>query len=142
MSRGVYSSYIFREIPCDSTLSDYLSGISIASGGRIYISLGGQGTYIFDESGIRVSVDQDEVQSLTQIQFLLIYPNPVTTVLNIKSNVGGSRVKILNTLGNVVGELTLRGGQGKLDVSGYSKGVYFIHLQTDQRVFVERIVIE
>jgi len=84
-------------------------------------------------SELPVSIDTPEEQSA-----FTIIPNPNTGTFQIKSANNG-RYKILNTAGQIIqrGELV----QGKIiDISHATQGVYFISIETTNKVEVKRVV--
>ena len=58
------------------------------------------------------------------------YPNPVTDVLNLSFNQEISDIKVMNLLGQEVMTESLNSNQGKIDMSGLSKGTYLVKVAT------------
>lgn len=73
---------------------------------------------------------------------LSIYPNPVTSILNI--NMGQSlqviEVSVLEPGGKEIYSNKYSGNHIRLDLSGYNMGVYIIRLKTSGAVFYQNIV--
>lgn len=70
-----------------------------------------------------------------------LYPNPVKDILTIKSeNNSLNEVQIVNTLGQVVKELSFE-GQTEVDVRDLESGVYFVKIISDNNV-TEKIIVE
>lgn len=76
----------------------------------------------------------NEISSST----LSVYPNPVTDILRLKlSSPAPFTVEIVNNLGEtVITSVNL----SDIDLSGVSKGIYFLRLAQEEKVFVEKIV--
>ena len=72
---------------------------------------------------------------------LHIYPNPVKNTLYIK----GGNAEYSYVLYNGMGQLVTSGvanGTQKIDCSGMTQGIYFLHLTTGSKVMVEKIVVK
>ena len=77
-----------------------------------------------------------------EINDVLLYPNPTSSKLNLKSGSQIEMIKVYNLLGEVM--LLIEGkGMPQIDISGLSKGVYLIEFQfkSSEKV-VKRIVKE
>ena len=73
-----------------------------------------------------------------------LFPNPTTNQINIEFNdayFGVTNYQITNALGRVVDKGLLRNGQGSIDVSHLSDGIYFIQIKRGDRVGVRKLVI-
>ncbi|WP_299678469.1 T9SS type A sorting domain-containing protein [uncultured Tenacibaculum sp.] len=68
---------------------------------------------------------------------VIIYPNPVENILNIKSKVPITNYKILNTYGNTI----LQGGSlhtnATISVNTLTKGMYFLIVQAEDQIITE-----
>ena len=82
------------------------------------------------------------VSNVEQIIFSL-YPNPTKGEVNIKLHQQGKyKVKLINTLGQVVFSTTLSSLSSDIDLSNLDKGIYTIELEKDQKVFSERLILQ
>lgn len=72
---------------------------------------------------------------------LSVFPNPASDVVNITGASSGA-VKVFNTLGTVVNEVAYNGSTTSIDVSGLSKGLYFVQLTTSNGVSTQSVVVE
>lgn len=78
----------------------------------------------------------EEIQALTDI---VIYPNPVSNILNIFTE---QQIKTL-TLYDILGNKVLSAvGSKQLDVSQYAKGLYILKIETDGGQTTKKIVVE
>jgi photosystem II stability/assembly factor-like uncharacterized protein len=65
------------------------------------------------------------------IRSTLFYPNPATSQLNVQSVVGGSSISVRDVLGREVAHALLDGAaKGQIDVSGLTRGFYFLTMKT------------
>ncbi|MET3125735.1 hypothetical protein ABID42_000837 [Arcicella rosea] len=62
-----------------------------------------------------------------------IFPNPASDVLNIESNDKELDVQLIDFVGKVIQEQTLRGEQKQIDLSKVPSGTYFLHIQKEGR---------
>ena len=70
-----------------------------------------------------------------------IYPNPVNNTLNINGGNAEYRYEMINGMGQRVANGTARGTE-QINVSGMTKGVYFLRLTTGTQVRVEKVMVE
>ncbi|WP_107040230.1 T9SS type A sorting domain-containing protein [Brumimicrobium mesophilum] len=72
-----------------------------------------------------------------------VYPNPSNEYVTIDlGNTNQANIKILDLNGKVVYDLGVVNSSAKLDVSGWSKGVYFAHVNNANKNEVLKIVVE
>ncbi len=71
-----------------------------------------------------------------------IYPNPSSGILHISKIPQGSRIKLINALGQVLVNMDAADAQTTLDVSGYAMGIYTIILEADGSIVTRKMVIE
>ena len=69
-----------------------------------------------------------------------IYPNPTQGVFTIEGVVQDASIRIFNAFGEEIFVSTLS-SSGKIDLTGQSKGVYFISIQTAEGTTVQKLVI-
>jgi len=70
---------------------------------------------------------------------LTISPNPSTGLLNIKGS-SYTSINIFDTWGRVVETIT--GNNSSIDISHLASGLYFIRVETDQRVITKKLIKE
>jgi len=73
-----------------------------------------------------------------------IYPNPTDGVVNIDFSeiIDMWKVTITDISGKQMLEITELFKQNRIDLTQYSKGVYFIKIKTNHKVYVEKIVLQ
>lgn len=71
---------------------------------------------------------------------LLLYPNPVSNLLNIQVQ-GNSSYRVFNSVGQLLisGEIN---EQHQLDVNTWSKGMYFFQSISNGNIQTERFIVE
>ena len=77
--------------------------------------------------------------ALTEVS---IYPNPATDVLNIVSNNTINRVRILNSVGQIMFNSELNNTILNVNTTNYQSGIYFIQLETNDGIITEKVTIK
>ena len=70
-----------------------------------------------------------------------IYPNPTQGELTLEGE-GLQSVRIVNVFGQTVYNAKVEGEQVRLDLSGFAKGIYMMHIGTANGEVVRKIVVE
>jgi len=68
----------------------------------------------------------------------VLFPNPTTGILNI-GNENIDKIILLDITGKIISELD---SKPQIDLSNYSKGIYFVQLISEKRIATGKIVIE
>ncbi len=71
-------------------------------------------------------------------EFVVVYPNPATDMLNINSNGDVTNVRLINTIGQVVFDNVTN----QINVSELESGVYFIQIDTKNGSTTQKILIQ
>jgi len=81
--------------------------------------------------------------------YIKLYPNPTTGKLRIifdASALQPSSIKVLNIIGNIIADITMVPGLIKndyaIDLSNQPEGMYFIQIQTADRVITKKIILK
>jgi|GEM_PF-817028 uncharacterized repeat protein (TIGR03803 family) len=101
-------------------------------------------------TGSIIFVGPTAVSTIAMVNNVEIFPNPNTGVFNLsielanmKQNVG---VKIINTMGQVISSSTYNEVSGsfekKIDLSGYSKGIYFVQVTTSKGTSYHKVAVQ
>ncbi|SRX74577.1 T9SS type A sorting domain-containing protein [Aequorivita antarctica] len=77
------------------------------------------------------------VPNFDDVQFLA-YPNPATHTLNFKTTEEQNQVSIFNSVGQLIKQVT--NVAGSLDVSELQNGVYFLQLETSERIAIQKFI--
>jgi hypothetical protein len=73
---------------------------------------------------------------------IMIYPNPATEVVNIRSNYTITGIDVMNFVGQTVGTLSnVDAKTAKLNVVTYTPGVYFVKVSTTEGVRTVKITV-
>ena len=129
----------------DGEAADDLSGwsTSLSSDGIIVaigaFNNGGNGSSsghvrVYDLSGIAGVADEFVNQNFS------VYPNPTSSTFQIalNSSLQLKSVSLINSLGQEV----LKTTQNVVDVSGFSKGVYYLKIETDKGIGVKKVIVK
>jgi hypothetical protein len=69
---------------------------------------------------------------------LSIYPNPSTGIFQIKSDLYINRIEIRNTIGQII--LSIE-NENKVDLSGYTSGIYYATIYTSYGPSTKKIIL-
>ena len=70
-----------------------------------------------------------------------LFPNPTTGHVTVKAE-GLEHITVVNSLGQTLYQADTDTSETVLDLAPYGKGIYFIMIQTAQRVTTQKIVVE
>lgn len=83
------------------------------------------------------------LQKIYNNRNLTVYPNPANQFLNIEHDVKISDIRIVNIFGSTISIVNLGGSPlCKLDVQQLPTGIYILEIQTDNKVFVEKVLVQ
>ncbi|MBR0177617.1 MAG: T9SS type A sorting domain-containing protein [Bacteroidales bacterium] len=83
-----------------------------------------------------------EVTSITELNVAAkVYPNPTKDEVTVSCE-GLSRIRIVNAYGQTVYNAAHEGNHARIDLSGMAKGVYVMHVGTENGNAVRQIVVE
>ncbi len=72
-----------------------------------------------------------------------IYPNPAEDYLMIKSESGSDlEIEIINSFGQVILKKSVNQPSNSIDVSAISSGIYFVKVELDGKVGLQKLIIE
>lgn len=123
----------------EKSYDGYIFVNSNKESGNDSIEITGSGIIPDDDPGddpldIKIASSTDGIQ-------LLVYPNPVSGLLNVESATKMAQVKIFDLNGKILYGKTLSGKHCTIPVEGLSKGCYFISAKTsDGRSFVKKFI--
>lgn len=91
-------------------------------------------------------VNTNVVTNALSDEGVLIYSNPSAGLFHVKVNAGGvTHIKVYNPEGGLVinQDVDIRGGQiFPLDLTGKSKGIYFLQLLTDKKTLQVKLILQ
>ncbi len=73
---------------------------------------------------------------------VFVFPNPTTSNINININSTIKTIELYDFQGRLLLSKTVNTNQTTLDVSGYSKGIYFVKVESEKGSNVEKIIKE
>lgn len=98
---------------------------------------------IMDSLRVRDFPLSDNTLSTTKKEQIKIYPNPASKLLNISSkNSNNKTIKILDILGSEIFFTKTIKATTQLDISSYSKGIYFIKVESDNGISTQKIIVQ
>jgi len=71
-----------------------------------------------------------------------VFPNPVKDQVYIQSVENIERIELLNKLGKIILSEQVKGNLYQINVSDFDPGIYFLKIKNDQKVALQKIVIE
>ncbi|MBI3259906.1 MAG: T9SS type A sorting domain-containing protein [Ignavibacteriae bacterium] len=99
--------------------------------------------YVFNPTGIidiPVAPLDVEEQSVTTDN-IQIFPNPTSSIFTIEGIVGGSLLRLMNSLGVEVLSQNTTSDKTQIDVSSLPSGLYFVNVRTGTETVVKPIVV-
>ena len=72
----------------------------------------------------------------------MVYPNPASEVVNIKSAFDITSVKVFNHSGQVVAEEMVHNKMYQFNTSQYTSGMYFFQIETSEGTISKRIIVQ
>ena len=87
----------------------------------------------------RTFVGINELKSNSK--FITVYPNPSKDILTIKSDKAITSIEVYNNIGVLVSKPELK-SNNQIDLSGLSKGMYFVKIFAGKQYFTEKVIIE
>ncbi len=97
------------------------------------------------DAGVNFNTNCSSTVSITEttsIMNITIYPNPATSTFTISSE--GKKIeeiKVMNVLGEIIYQTTPDNQQTTIDVSRYSKGIYYVHTTDNHRNTTNKKII-
>ena len=71
----------------------------------------------------------------------IVYPNPACDKFQIQcSNLKIGELTIHNLLGETVYKSTITNNQSTVNISQFPKGIYFVQLKTDDKIYNQKII--
>ena len=134
---GVQDDWVLEEI----NLSDYIGEtIKARFSLRTDDAVTRDGFYFDDLSFSIIPAEQLSIDAELFVNAFQLFPNPVSNNLNIRTSVGDYTTSIYNVLGQKVSSSISQTGNTTLDYSSFSKGIYFLRLETAENSAIFKIV--
>ena len=73
---------------------------------------------------------------------VMVYPNPATEVVNVKSEVTINTIEVVNFVGQAVSTMTTVDSKtAKINVASLRSGVYFVKITTPEGLYTTKITV-
>lgn len=114
------------------------TGVCIDASGNIYVT--DRNNYKIRKITSTLATEQNSVL----LKDIKIYPNPSNGIINIdfESFPHNTQVYITDLQGKKILTQQLENLKTKLDISNYSKGIYFVNITEGNKGIVEKIIVE
>jgi len=86
-------------------------------------------------------INYNSVSSLEENE-LLIYPNPLNSVLTIANLPTNARISVITINGRIVKTLNAQSEVVNIDVKDWTPGLYLISIKTDKKVLMNRVIVK
>ena len=138
-----FISYLWSEGSTEQTLT--LSGSDLGAGSFEYsVSVEDINTCENSDTVI-INVEAGvSVAGVTSSE-TIIYPNPTTGIVTLDMNKSNnvSDIKITDEFGRLIKHIKINDNPYlEIDLSEQAKGFYFIHIQTEKRIIIKKIVLQ
>ena len=95
------------------------------------------------DSGALVSVDEQHYELGSYIN---LYPNPSNGMMTLefhgKADFGEAHVSVIGLTGTLYDQFVWKGESTTLNLTGLSRGVYFVKIKTEDQMEMRKIVIQ
>jgi hypothetical protein len=90
-----------------------------------------------------ISLNPSSVAEVDLSNTISIHPNPTAGLFVLESsNSKIENIKVFNVLGECVYQSEIKNSKSEINMSGYSKGVYFVQITTDKATINRKLVKE
>lgn len=147
--------YLFEESACgqvgfdDDACPSYTSQVTwlcnYASPGYLYVqvkgynSSNGNYTIAYNYTDMTTSIADNIV---TEMQDVMVYPNPANDFIEISSEGTISELSILSDLGKEIEIFSVNDAKAQIDLSKLPVGMYLIKINSNDKVFLKKIIKE
>ena len=118
------------------TQNTLVTGDAVANRGDIFFD------YNFPiDTGLANTVFQALSNSVFEVDgSIAVYPNPATTEVTVKANNNIKSIQLYDAQGRIILTSLTDSLEWKLDISNYSKGIYFIKIITEKGAQVQKLL--
>jgi len=93
------------------------------------------------DTGLANTVFQTLSNSVFEIDSsVAIYPNPATTEITVKANSNIKSIQLYDAQGRIILTSLTDSSEWKLNISSYSKGIYFLKITTEKGAQVQKLL--
>jgi hypothetical protein len=128
-------------VPAGTAFTDSAGTYPTSLGGIDFYSLSTDhmmwfDTFVYQDSFVPTSLGVSDLDA----KGFVAYPNPVSSVLNLKANEAISSVSIINILGQEVYSSSIDALNATIDMSNYASGAYFVRVNINGTEGIVKIV--
>ena len=133
----------------------YLWNTSSTSSVITVVAIGTYWVIVTDVNGCFSDTVYFEVTNLStdilgsEINNLIIYPNPSSGVIHLQIdviNILDIEIRIINSIGQIIEKNNLSNYKGeythKFNLSGYSKGIYLLEIETEKGIMNKKLILQ
>ncbi len=137
---GVTAGYTYLWNTGETTNAIFIDGDSLGVGSYDYWvkATGSNGCFTIDSTIINISwglgFNNNDVAKIN------MYPNPTTNYLIISTNFDYFSYQLLDINGKIILTNDINSNVAKIDFSQFNKGVYFIKLITNDKIYINKII--
>ncbi|PJA08626.1 MAG: hypothetical protein COX70_03205 [Flavobacteriales bacterium CG_4_10_14_0_2_um_filter_32_8] len=142
LNSGSFSSYLWQD---NSTTSTFTVDGNVTGIGTFtyWVEVtDGNGCVNSDSIVVNVSICTSINEEVTNT--ISIYPTPTTGILTISMNyfVPDTKIQLIDNLGRIVYQMTLKSNKSLIYLSKFSKGIYTLRLNTGSDIITKKIIKE
>jgi hypothetical protein len=136
---GGHASYIWQDATIDSTYNVTSAGIYTVT----VTAYNGCQTI----KSVRINMPSGINNAIEDVIQVKIYPNPANDILNLEIDVNGYnelKYELLNSQGMLISNSIIKTDRlynETIDISGYSKGIYYLRIYNRNLIHVSKVII-
>jgi LEA14-like dessication related protein len=74
--------------------------------------------------------------------YVMVYPNPATSVMNIQANENIKNIRVMNLAGQTVVSTAVDAERYQINASDFDAGIYFVQIETDNGITTQKITVQ
>ncbi|MBS4057873.1 MAG: T9SS type A sorting domain-containing protein, partial [Bacteroidales bacterium] len=82
------------------------------------------------------------INELGEKTYVVSYPNPATSMINLRGNATIQQVTVSNNIGQVVYNNTFNSKEASISTTGFDAGVYFVKIETANGVTTHKVMVQ
>jgi hypothetical protein len=91
---------------------------------------------------VPVSLLVTKIENDIYLPYLKLYPNPVTDILNIESQINMFSILIMDNIGQVVCQQAINAKSIQINTTLFKKGIYYLQIENSEGTVIEKLVID
>ncbi len=96
----------------------------------------------YERPNIRLTMQTSGINDIFSKSNISIYPNPANDLIFIENHNNELRIEISNSVGQIVYKTQLNTSETirQIDISGFAKGIYFLKVQNEENISVQKFI--